>query len=131
MGVIETIKDVASLVQKADNIELYQKILEMQVQVMAVLEENHELKICVRGLEEERRTRASLSFRDNMYWQATPDGEVGPYRSRCWDVDGKLVRLQKQVDGAQHCPGCKRTAPGSRPPREGGSGGRQNWVQGW
>jgi hypothetical protein len=117
MGVVETVKDIALLVQKADNIELYQKILEMQAQIMAMLEENYELKIDLRALREAHSLQQSLVFKDNMYWKSNLSGEREAFCSRCWDYETKLVHLQNLPDGAMYCPGCKRSTPGTGPRR--------------
>ena len=114
MGIIDTAKDVATLVQKLDNIELNKKILELQGQIMSVLEENHSLKDQVRNLRGKLEFQGSLNFRQNMYFCELPDGtEDGPFCSRCWDVEKTAVRLQTLHSGAKFCPGCKRSAPGS------------------
>lgn len=117
MGIIDTVKDIATLVQKADNIELNHKIIELQAQILGVLDENHSVKSEVRALRERLEFQGSLEFRENMYWRRSANGqEEGPFCSRCWDVDTKAVRLQKLRDGTKFCPGCKRSAPGSGQP---------------
>jgi len=114
MGILETVKDVATLVQKAGNIELYQKISELQVQIMSVLEENHSIKSQVRDLTKRLEFQGTLEFRGNMYFRELADGtEDGPFCSRCWDVEHTAVRLQSLRDGTKFCPGCQRSAPGS------------------
>lgn len=52
MSVMDTVKDIAVLVQKADNVELLQRVLELQGQILELLEENHQLRTQVRELEE-------------------------------------------------------------------------------
>jgi hypothetical protein len=113
MGILETVKDVAVLVQKADNIELYQKILELQVQVMSVLEENYDLKARVRELADAAAFQGTLEFRDNMYYRRVGETTDGPYCSKCWDAERKAVRLQTSA-GEMWCPVCQRSAPSRR-----------------
>jgi hypothetical protein len=131
VGIVETVKDVASLVQKADNIELYQKILELQVQIMGLLEENHSLKSELREQRARARFEGGLEFRDNMYWhRLEQDRHDGPFCSKCWDTESKAVRLQRMRDGAMWCPKCQKTTPGTRPP-PGSHGPRgPSWVTG-
>ena len=57
-----------------------------------------------------------LVFRDNMYWTTQNDGsQTGPYCSRCWDADGKLVRILSFTDpyaGPRfQCSFCKTDIP--------------------
>jgi hypothetical protein len=95
MGIIETVKDVAVLVQKADNIDLLKRILELQQQVYEVVNENH-------GLKERLATRDQLTFRKNSYWR----GDEGPFCSRCWDAEALLVRLHTTQGNYPHCAKC-------------------------
>ena len=44
MGIIDNVKETVTLIQKIDNIDLYRKVLDLQSEVMAVVEENTELK---------------------------------------------------------------------------------------
>jgi hypothetical protein len=114
MGIIDTAKDVATLVQKLDNIELNKKILELQGQITSQLEENRSLKDQVRDLSGRLEFQGSLEFRRNMYFRRLQDGtEDGPLCSSCWDVERKAVRLQTLGSGAKFCPSCKRSAPGT------------------
>ncbi|MGH7514762.1 MAG: hypothetical protein ACREOQ_17790 [Gemmatimonadales bacterium] len=110
MGIVETVKDVATLVQKADNIELYQKILELQGQIMSLLEESHGLKAELRDYRDRLRFEGGLEFRDNMYWHRQAEGEAdGPFCSTCWDTEAKAVRLQRMKDKSLWCPKCQKT----------------------
>jgi hypothetical protein len=39
-----------------------------------------------------------LAFERNAYWAGDPNrdvGDIGPYCSRCFDVEGKAVRMHK------------------------------------
>lgn len=44
MGITDNVKETVTLIQKIDNIDLYRKVLDLQSEVMAVVEENTELK---------------------------------------------------------------------------------------
>lgn len=115
MSMIETVKEIAVLVQKADNVELLQRVLELQGQILELLEENHQLKARVRELEETAETDEALVFENGIYWLEVEGGERdGPFCSKCWDVDQMLVRLQQLSGGSLYCPGCERSPPGHR-----------------
>jgi hypothetical protein len=115
MGVIDTVKDVALLVQKVDNIDLVKHVLALQQDVLSLVEENRALKNENRGLKEQAATREKLKFLQNSYW--TDDGD-GPFCSRCWDAETKLVRLHKMRGASPSCPSCDRIAPDPNPPRQ-------------
>jgi hypothetical protein len=113
MGIIDTVKDVAALVQKADNIELHQKIIELQGQIMSLLEETHGLRAQRQQLLDRLQFAEGLEFRNNMYWSRRDGCEEGPYCTKCWDADQKKMRLQQLLNGAQYCPNCQQSAPGT------------------
>lgn len=100
MGILDTVKDVVTLMQKVDNIELIRRMLELQTQVVALNEENLALK-------ERLTTQEQLSFRDNFYWR----GDDGPFCSSCWDDKAKLVRIHKTPGYVPVCPNCKTRVP--------------------
>lgn len=112
MGIVDTVKDVAKLVQRADNIELYGKILELQSQIMGLLEENRDLKEQLRELRDNSDFRTSLVFEGNCYVRDTEAGREH-YCSKCLDAEGKAIRLQRLDRGLLYCPSCQRSAPGS------------------
>lgn len=93
MGLYEGIKDVASLVQKADNIDLYRKLLDlsaqaldMQAEIARLKEENAELRK-VQDLES-RIIRHPENF-------LTLEGESEDIRycPVCWGNEHKLIQL--------------------------------------
>jgi regulator of replication initiation timing len=51
MGILDTAKDVITLVQKADNLELVKQVLALQTDIMKMMEENRGLKEGNRELE--------------------------------------------------------------------------------
>lgn len=50
-------------------------------------------------------SQPKLSFRDNMYWGQGADD--GPYCSRCYDAERKLIRLIREGGYKPRCPNCK------------------------
>lgn len=64
MGILDTAKDVITLVQKADNLELVKQVLALQADIMKMMEENRTLKDEIRELKGQLHTKASLTFRE-------------------------------------------------------------------
>ena len=52
LGLYDSVKEVAGIIQKADNIELYSKILDVQKEAIDLIEENRKLKNKICELEE-------------------------------------------------------------------------------
>jgi hypothetical protein len=67
-----------------------------------------------------------LSFRKNSYWQ----GDDGPFCSRCWDSERKLVRLLIRRGFQPVCPACHITAEDpDRPPPKPVARHRPVWLR--
>lgn len=107
MGLYEGIKDVAKIVQQADNVDLYRKLidlsaqaLEMQNTINNLTQENLQLKQ-VKSLEDD------IERSDKLF--VTRKSDTNPdklmYCSKCWDVERKLVQMRKN-NGEVHCPNC-------------------------
>lgn len=95
MSFIDNIKDVASIAQKADNIELYKKILdiqanalEMQEEIYKLKEENRELRK-VKDLEEEIEIHQSEEI--GSYITLKHDKNKIKYCVTCWGTQQKLI----------------------------------------
>ena len=107
MGLYEGIKDVAKIVQKADNVELYRQLidlsaqaLDMQATINKLTEENAELK--KRQDLEERIVR-----HQELYLTLKDDENNIFYCSHCWDSDGKLIQMSTK-NGLYQCPHCQQ-----------------------
>lgn len=108
----ETIKDAVSIAQQSDNIQLYKSILDAYNAAIELMSENAELKERIKELEAQKAVEGTLEYNSNAYWIIKEDGFIdGPFCSRCWDVEKKLVRLHvKRIkDSARvtKCPNCK------------------------
>jgi hypothetical protein len=107
MGLMETAKEIASIAQKIDNIDLVKRIMELQEQVFAQVDENRNLKEEVRALKARLETRDQMVFRRNSYWR----GDDGPFCPRCFDAEALPVRMLVAYEGtAPCCPKCNTVA---------------------
>lgn len=108
MGLVTDIKEVAELVQKADNIELYRRILDLQKEALEEQEGKLQLQARIRALEKRLDLGERLTARNNAYWLAEGDGsEDGPFCTVCWDQKDRLVRLHNvDAKGQGICHGC-------------------------
>lgn len=108
MGLYEGIKDVAKVVQKADNVELYQKLIDLSAQALDMQEEIIRLKEENSSLKNLNSIRAkvirheSVAASGDPYITLNDDEQQIRYCARCFEVYGKLI----QMDSYNDCPQC-------------------------
>jgi len=108
---IPSYKEIAELLKKGATLEAQEKIMELREAVMELKDESHALRSKVRELEEALSERDSVSFEGAVYWRyleneaGDPTDRDGPFCPRCYDVDGKLVRMHGDAQGwrCKHC----------------------------
>jgi hypothetical protein len=104
MGLLDTVKDVVTLIQKADNLDLLRRALDLQNEASRVSEENHGLKARVieltdrvTQLESELKRQPQMEFRA-PFWYAPNDGM--PHCPRCWEADHRAIHLSQPLKTA-------------------------------
>lgn len=110
MNLYEAIKELAKIVQQTDNIELYQKLLELskqaresQEEVNRLFEENAELK--------KRQDLSTVVIRHTEPVVTREDDKIKIYYcAHCWDNENKLIQVSVSEDGTFTCPHCGVTA---------------------
>lgn len=107
MGLYDGIKDIAKVMQQADNIDLYLKLLDLSAQALEMQAEIGRLK------EENEELRKRQDVSDRIIRHTEPcitlsDEEPALYYcSHCWDVEKLLVQLDcNDYNGAFECPHC-------------------------
>jgi len=93
VSIIDDIKSIAKTIQQVDNIELYQKILNVEAEALEVIEDNSKLRDENRELKEKLKIKENLKYENNAYWLESESKKDGPFCSCCWDVDKNLVRI--------------------------------------
>jgi hypothetical protein len=126
MSLISEIRSAAEMIQKADNIELYRKILDLQYEAMSLMEKYNAAIEENNALKERIETAGKMKFINNMYYI---EKEGDPYCSKCWDVDNKRVRLHGNSEGFFQCPSCKTVAYNERGNETYNSSGAAEYVQ--
>lgn len=82
--------EIVDLIKKGSTLEAQEKIMELREAVVALEEDNSNLRRQVRELEEKLSFQESLRFESPFYY--AQDDSV-PYCPRCWEVDRKAVHL--------------------------------------
>ncbi len=108
MSIFDVLKSTAKVLQEAGKLDLYQqildamdKLLEMQKKIVDLESENKDLK-------EKLRIKENLIYENNAYWINKEGKKEGPFCSRCWDKDMRLIRLHTCPNPtARICPVCK------------------------
>jgi len=122
MGVIDGAKAIVSLAQEVGKIELYQQAVDLMAQVTEVAQENFQLKqdlaaarAQVADLDEKLKLKGAIKYRNGVYFLQTQQGtEEGPFCSRCWDADHRLIHVNRN-DQHFYCRNCG-TGHNPRPP---------------
>ena len=107
MGLYDGIKDVAKIVQQADNIELYQKLLDLSAQALDMQDK-------IAKLREENKELNNKNILLSKVIRHTPSDKLVPfitllddeqeikYCARCFEIHDKLIQLDYYGD----CPQC-------------------------
>lgn len=105
MAIVESVKAIAKLTKEIGDIELKQKIIELQSEVLDLIEENHHLRMEKTKADDKAQIGDNLEFRNDMYFLREGDETSGPYCSPCWDGEEKLIRMHDSGIGPL-CPVC-------------------------
>lgn len=107
MGLYEGLKDLAKVVQQADNIELYSKLLDLSAQALDLQAEIVKLKQENEELREKRVLNSQIERHEDAYITLKDDKQKIVYCSVCWDREKKLIQGQKNDNGRCFCGNCK------------------------
>jgi len=103
MSIIEDMKSVAEVIQKAGNLDLYTKMLELQIKASELVQENHKLREEKVALQETLRLQGDLKLRRDAYWKESGEG---PFCVPCWQKDTKAREMVECDEGDFRCTVC-------------------------
>lgn len=106
MGLYDVIKDALQIAQKADNIELYKTLLEVQKVALDMQEDIIKLKEKNKELQENLEISKMIQRHPITIVTLENDEYETPYCSRCWDKDKHLVQVIINDNGTFDCPEC-------------------------
>jgi len=96
LGISEAVEltgRIASLVKQGATMELQERIIELREAVLNVKEELLELREENTELKRAAAQRQNSKFDGHLYWLETEGERQGPFCQKCYDKDGKTVRL--------------------------------------
>jgi hypothetical protein len=103
---LPTYKDIVELMKKGATVEAQEKIMELREAVIELQEQNLVLRQETADLRAQVKLREEVQFDGAVYWRIEEGKRIGPFCQRCFDADGKLIRLQ-DYDDAWFCLHCK------------------------
>lgn len=116
MGIYDAFKDALSIAQKADNIELYQKLLdlsnqaiELQNEVYELTEANRKLKLRITELQKTSIVEEDLELLPDGYLIRKSEKESGKnviYCAACWQNYKKLMPYTRTIGNKKQCNNC-------------------------
>ena len=111
MSIVDNAKNIAELVKKYNDTELYQKIVDLSYEIFDIRDENLRLKEKISKLEKKESIEKELFFNGTYYQQKViiDEQEIikGIFCPKCWDDEKKLMRLQGNKNDMWQCPKCK------------------------
>lgn len=109
MPSFEDIKKIATVLQEAGKLDLYEKLLEIKQQAMEMQEKIEKLSSENRNLSRNLNIKGNLELVDNHYWLKDQGKLDGPYCTKCWDKEQLLIRVPTYNDNAYQfeCPNCQ------------------------
>lgn len=114
MELIDNIKALVEATKKQKDrktmelvINLETSLLEFQSEFDKLREQANRLESENVALKRQKEISRSLSYEIGVYFNELDGEREGPFCTRCWDADNKLVRLAVQKSGIAQCPECK------------------------
>ncbi len=115
---IKTASDIAKLIKNSavslEQAEIKLQIAELvssladakieiaEVQNLLISKDNE-----IVALRKELELKGNIQYEKPYYWVITGDDKDGPFCQHCYDVEGKLIRLQSGATGSWNCHSCK------------------------
>jgi hypothetical protein len=93
MSILDHAKEIAELVKKYNDQDLYERIVELREEILQLREDNLGLREQVKTLKEASDITTRLHREGNCYFLDDDKEKGRPYCLTCWDADRKLVGL--------------------------------------
>lgn len=107
MGAVENIKEIADLIKKIGDIDLYRKIVELEQEVFELSRQNRIYQNEIDDLRKLLNLKQKIKHVGQVYYvEEDPD----PHCPRCWEVSNILVHLTESASPSfGHCPSCNKS----------------------
>jgi len=98
-------QDIVALIKKGATIEAQEQFMQLREAALEFQNENLSLKSTVKDLKETLALRDSLEYQKPYYVSKQKRDEK--FCQRCFDANGKAIRLQELETGYWRCMECK------------------------
>jgi rubrerythrin len=110
MGIVQNAKDVVSAVQEINNLELYQRVLNLHSDIIGLVEENNRLRDENKKLIDRAELKQAMIFREPFFYR---EGDETPHCPGCWGGKDRAIHVTfifERSDATRwDCPLCKHT----------------------
>ena len=106
MSIYDSVKDAVNLFQKADNIDLYKKLLDIGSQALDMQDEIRKLKEENAELKRKSTERQKIIRHRGAYITLEGDEKEIPYCALCYGKDGIFIQMVDQ-DTTYGCYNCR------------------------
>ena len=93
MSILDHAKEIAELVKKYNDQDLYERIVGLREEILQLRDDNLGLHEQIKSLKEANDITARLRREGNCYFLDDDKEKMRPYCLTCWDADQKLVSL--------------------------------------
>lgn len=107
MGLYEGIKDVAKVIQQADNVELYKQLIDLSSQALELQNEISRISAENAELKKMRDVESRIVRHSEPYVTLKDDCKQILFCSHCWDYEQKLIQVKLYDSGKFKCIHCK------------------------
>lgn len=111
MSIINNAKEIADLIKKMGDIELYRKIVELEGEIIDLTREKNDLTEKNQSLLKSLQISEEMIFKAPFYYRAE---DPIPHCPKCWEADSSAIHLIHDWDGEAErhfsCPNCKTAA---------------------
>ncbi len=108
MSFYDAFKDVISVAQKADNLELYRQLLDLSAQALDLQAEVAKLKEENKKLKEELTIKSNVIRHKGAYITLADDENNIPYCAICYATQNKFLQLLDYDKTSYYCYHCKQ-----------------------
>ena len=106
MGLYKEIMEVAEIVRKDDNLDLYKKLLDLSSQALDLQEEISRLREDNGELKKKKDISEKIVRHKLPYVTLRDDLDDLYYCSHCWDGEQIVIQLNCADNGCFECPHC-------------------------
>jgi hypothetical protein len=88
---MDNVKEVADLVKKVGDIDLYRKIVALEGEILDLTREKRQLEDQLEAAERTLKLKENLAFKEPFYYL---EGDKTPYCPGCWEDKRSAVHLK-------------------------------------